>query len=77
MIQHTGTVVEGLKALMRKEKNYGNKEDRVGHWDQLTGTECKEPQSACSLINVPQKTIRRKEKSDVMTGRVVKIRKMT
>lgn len=67
-IQHTGTVVEGLKALMRKEKNNDNNEDRVGHSDQLTGTECKEPQSACSLINGPQKIMNRKEESEVMTG---------
>lgn len=57
---------------MIKEKNNDNNEDRVGHSDQLTGTECKETQSACSLINGPQKIMERKEKSEVRTGWVVK-----
>lgn len=68
MIQHTGTVVEGLEALMRKEKNNDINKDRVGRLDQLTGTECREPQSACSLINVPREIMKRKEKSEVITG---------
>lgn len=53
---------------MRKEENNDNNEDRVGHSDQLTGTECKEPQSARSLITGPQKIMNRKGKSEVMTG---------
>lgn len=53
---------------MRKEENNDNNEDRVGHSDQLTGTECKEPQSARSLVDGPQKIMNRKGKSEVMTG---------
>lgn len=49
-----------LKALMRREKNTDNTEDRVDHWDQPMGTECKEPLSACSIVNMPQKNNEKK-----------------